>query len=135
MVTGVGDTEYVPIKTDEIRISRKNGKATGSSLCQTARMAAYFIAQYVVKDLDLYREYQKGAGPTIQAAGAELVVFDAAAETIEGNPPGPQTIVLKFEDTAAAKAWYGSEDYQAVVGKRLEATAGFAVISQSMNAG
>ena len=98
-------------------------------------MAAYCVAQYVVNDLALYREYQKGAGPTIQASGAELVVFDAAAETMEGNPPGPQTIVLKFKDTAAAKAWYESEDYQAIIGKRLEATAGFAVISQSMNAG
>lgn len=98
-------------------------------------MAAYLVAQYVVNDLELYSEYLKGAGATIQAAGAEVVVFDAAAETIEGSPPGPQTIVLKFEDTAAAKAWYGSEEYQAVVGKRLEATAGFAVISQSMNNG
>ena len=26
-------------------------------------MAAYFIAQYVVKNPDLYREYQAGAGP------------------------------------------------------------------------
>ena len=103
--------------------------------CQTGLMAAYFVAQYVVNDLELYREYRKGAGPSIQAAGAELVIFDAAAETVEGSPPGPQTVVLKFEDTAAAKAWYGSEEYQAVVGKRLEATAGFAVISQSMNAG
>ena len=73
-------------------------------------MAAYFVAQYVVNDLALYREYQKGAGPTIQASGAELVVFDAAAETMEGTPPGPQTIVLKFEDTAAAKAWYESDE-------------------------
>lgn len=61
-------------------------------------------------------------------------MFDAAAETMEGNPPGPQTIVLKFEDTAAVKAWYESENYQAIIGKRLEATEGFAVISQSMNA-
>ncbi|MEM8768210.1 MAG: DUF1330 domain-containing protein [Pseudomonadota bacterium] len=98
-------------------------------------MAAYFIAQYVVNDPDLYREYQGGAGPTIQAAGAELVVLDMAAETIEGTPPGPQTVILKFEDTAAAKAWYESEEYQAVVGKRLAATEGFAIISQSMNVG
>lgn len=98
-------------------------------------MAAYFIAQYVVKDPDLYREYQAGAGPTIQAAGAELVSFDVAAETVEGAPPGPQTVVIKFESTAAAKAWYNSPEYQAVVGKRLAATEGFAVISQSMNAG
>ena len=98
-------------------------------------MAAYFIAQYVVNDPDLYREYQAGAGPTIQASGAELVVFDVAAETVEGTPPGPQTVVIKFDSTEAAKAWYNSAEYQAVVGKRLQATEGFAVISQSMNVG
>ncbi len=98
-------------------------------------MAAYFIAQYVVNDPDLYREYQAGAGPTIQAAGAEIVAFDVAAETVEGTPPGPQTVILKFDSTDAARAWYESAEYQAVVGKRLQATAGFAVISQSMNVG
>ena len=98
-------------------------------------MAAYFIAQYVVNDPALYAEYQGGAGPTIQAHGAELVAFDVAAETIEGNAPGPQTVVLKFDSVEAAKAWYESDEYQAVVGKRLQATEGFAVISQSMNMG
>ena len=98
-------------------------------------MAAYFVAQYQVNDPDLYREYQGGASPTIQAHGAELVAFDAAAETAEGNPPGPQTVILKFESTEALKAWYNSPEYQAVVGKRLAATDGFAVISQSMNLG
>jgi uncharacterized protein (DUF1330 family) len=98
-------------------------------------MAAYFIAQYVVNNPALYGEYQKGAGPTIAAHGAELVSLDVAAETIEGTPPGPQTVILKFEDVAAVKAWYQSAEYQAVVGKRLEATNGFAVISESMNIG
>jgi len=98
-------------------------------------MAAYFIAQYVVNDPKLYREYQKDAGPSIQAAGGELVVFDVGAEIVEGNPPGPQTVILKFEDTAAARAWYDSSDYQAILGKRLDSTAGFALISQSMNTG
>jgi uncharacterized protein (DUF1330 family) len=98
-------------------------------------MAAYFIAQYVVKDPKLYREYQAGAAPTIQAAGGEVVAFDVAAETVEGTPPGPQTVILKFESREAAKAWYESPAYQAVVGKRLAATEGFAVISRSMNLG
>ena len=98
-------------------------------------MAAYFIAQYVVNDPKLYREYQGAAGPTIQAAGGELVSFDVAAETIEGKPPGPHTVIVRFESTEAAKAWYGSPEYQAVVGKRLAATKGFAVLSQSMNFG
>ena len=98
-------------------------------------MAAYFITQYVVNDPKLYREYQAAAGSTVQASGGEVVVFDVAAETLEGTPPGPQTVILKFESTEAAKAWYGSPAYQAVVGKRLAATDGFAVISQSMNVG
>ena len=96
-------------------------------------MAAYFIAQYVVKDPKLYREYQAAAGKTVQECGGEVLVFDVAAETIEGTPPGPQTVILKFESTEAAKTWYRSPAYQAVVGKRLAATSGFAVIAQSMN--
>jgi len=98
-------------------------------------MAAYFIAQYVVKDPTLYGEYAQGAGPTIAASGGEIVSFDVAAETVEGDPPGPQTVIVKFESAAAAKAWYRSEAYQKVVGKRLAATEGFAIISESMNLG
>ena len=98
-------------------------------------MAAYFIAQYVVKDPKLYREYQVAAASTIQECGGEVVAFDVAAEMIEGTPPGPHTVILKFASTEAVKAWYQSPKYQAVVGKRLAATHGFAVISQSMNLG
>jgi uncharacterized protein (DUF1330 family) len=98
-------------------------------------MAAYFIAQYVVNDPGLYRKYQVAAAPTIRAAGGEVVAFDAAAETIEGTPPGPHTVIVKFGSTEAAKAWYASPEYQAAVGKRLAATQGFAVIAQSMNVG
>ena len=98
-------------------------------------MAAYFIAQYQVNDAALYAEYGADAGPTVAQHGGEVLVFDVAAETMEGVSPGPQTVVIKFESTEAAKAWYESAEYQAVVGKRLSATEGFSVLSQSMNAG
>jgi uncharacterized protein (DUF1330 family) len=42
-------------------------------------------------------------------------------------------VIVKFESTEAAKAWYRSPGYQAALPKRLAATKGFAVISQSMN--
>ena len=98
-------------------------------------MAAFFIAHYVVNDPDGYKAYQEGAGPSIGKYGGELVVFDVASETAEGEAPGPQTVVLKFESTEALKKWYDSPEYQAVVGKRLASTKGFSVISQSMNFG
>ena len=96
-------------------------------------MAAYFIAQYVVNDPKLYREYQVAAGATIQVAGGEVVAFDVAAKTLEGTPPGPQTVIVKFASPEAAKAWYQSPAYQAAVPKRLASTTGFAIIAQSMN--
>ncbi len=98
-------------------------------------MAAYYIAQYVVNNPQLYAEYSAGAGPTLAQYGGELVAFDVAAATMEGTPPGPQTVIIKFEDTDAARTWYDSAEYQAVVNKRLAATEGFSVISQSMNVG
>jgi uncharacterized protein (DUF1330 family) len=97
-------------------------------------MAVYFIAQYVVNDPAKYGEYSQGAGPTLAQYGGELVAFDVAAETIEGTPPGPQTVIIKFESADKAKAWYNSKEYQAVVGKRLAATSGFAVLSEAMRA-
>lgn len=98
-------------------------------------MPAYFVAQYVVNDKDLYQQYAAGAAPTIAAHGGELIAIDAAAETIEGEPPGPQTVILKFDSVEDAKKWYASDDYQKVVGKRLQATDGFAIIAESMRLG
>ncbi len=98
-------------------------------------MAAYFIAQYVVNDAALYGEYAASAGPTVAAHGGEIVAFDVAAETIEGDPPGPQTVIIKFESTEQAKGWYDSSEYQGIVSKRLASSNGFAVLSQSMNTG
>jgi uncharacterized protein (DUF1330 family) len=42
---------------------------------------------------------------------------------------------VKFESSEAAKAWYDSPEYQAALPKRLAATEGFAILSQSMNLG
>lgn len=95
-------------------------------------MAVFFIAQYAVNDPAGYAQYQQGAGPTLAQYGGELVAFDVAAETMEGAAPGPQTVIIKFESAEKAKAWYNSKEYQAVVGKRLAATSGFAVLSEAM---
>jgi len=98
-------------------------------------MAAFFIAQYTVNDAAQYAEYSQGAGPTVAAHGGEVLAFDVMAETMEGTPPGPQTVVIKFENADAAKAWYNSDEYQAIVGKRLACTDGFSVLSESMRVG
>ena len=86
-------------------------------------MPAYLIAHYNVDDKALYGEYQKGAGPALKIGSeAKLLVLDPASNQVEGEPGGVQTVVIEFESMEKAKEIYESGDYQAVVGKRLNAT-------------
>ena len=94
-------------------------------------MTAYLVANYDVTDPDQYREYQKGAAP-IMAGGGKILVLDADSVKKEGDAAA-QTVVIEYPTKEAALAAYESEDYQAVVGIRLGATAnGRAVIVDGM---
>lgn len=86
-------------------------------------MSAYLIVNYDVDDADLYREYQKGSvGALRVGTECEVVVFDQESEQVEGEGAGHQTVVLKFESMERAQEIYNSEEYQAVIGKRHDAT-------------
>ena len=93
-------------------------------------MPAFLIVNYNVENPELYAEYSAGAGPAMKIGEqCELLVFDPASETMEGEHVGHQTIVLKFDSKEKAKEIYESGAYQAVIGKRLEATSShFAVL-------
>ena len=95
---------------------------------------AYLIVNYKVENPELYGEYQQGAGPALKIGQeCELLAFDPQSQVLEGDTAGHQTIVLKFESAEKAKELYNSGDYQAVVGKRLEATSShFAVLINGM---
>ncbi len=89
-------------------------------------MAGYFILHTKWHTLDDLREYQAGARKTLQEAGAESVVYDVNTEVVEGESAFPATVIIKFESLEAAKAWYNSPGYQAVLGLRLASSDGVA---------
>jgi uncharacterized protein (DUF1330 family) len=97
-------------------------------------MPAYLIVNYEVEDPKLYGEYAKGAGPAMKIGSeCQLLAFDPATERIEGDSSGRQTVILQFESKEKAKQLYESGEYQAVIGKRLEATSKhFAVLVQGV---
>ena len=92
-------------------------------------MPAYLVVNYKVENPELYGEYQGDAGPALKIGSeAKLVVLDGKSEGLEGSP-GHQTVILEFESKEKALKLYRSGDYQAVVGKRLDATSNhFAVV-------
>ncbi len=89
-------------------------------------MSAYLVANYRITNPDGYAAYPPAVAPTLEPFGGELVIADFDSEAIEGQP-SPVTIVVKFPSKEAAKAWYQSDEYQAVVNLRTDNTEGFVV--------
>ncbi len=76
-------------------------------------MAAYVIVDIEVHDPVEYEEYKKLAAPTVAACGGRYVVRGGAVEVLEGSWQPNRLVVLEFENTAQAKAWWVSQEYSA----------------------
>jgi uncharacterized protein (DUF1330 family) len=92
-------------------------------------MAGYFVANYTITNQAGYSEYIAAVGPILKAHEAERVVVDRDCELLEGAA-GQVTVVLRFATKAAARAWYESPEYQAIVHLRTDNTEGVAVIAE-----
>jgi uncharacterized protein (DUF1330 family) len=95
-------------------------------------MSALFIAISKITDRDQLNQYLAGAPASMAGRSVEVLAFTETAETIEGEAPGGRVVVLRFPDQAAAKEWYDSPEYQAVVQLRLAGTEGFSVLCDGM---
>ena len=87
-------------------------------------MAVYVIAQMKVNDVEMYREYGSKVLPTIAAFGGKILAANDSAEVREGTQPYPRTVLGEFPDMESARAWYDSDEYQAIVSLRKESTTG-----------
>ena len=83
-------------------------------------MAAYVVVLASPKDADKMQEYGAAARPTLASFGGE-VAADGECETLYGENPHGRIVVLQFPDASAAKNWYNSSDYQALMPLRKEA--------------
>ena len=82
---------------------------------------AYLIAHIDVKDYDAYlAEYGLPVFEQFVKAGAEVLTATAEAETLEGEPLGNWTVIVKFADADAASNWYQSAEYAPLKQLRIE---------------
>jgi uncharacterized protein (DUF1330 family) len=98
-------------------------------------MAAYLIVNYTIDDTKLYEDYRAGGARAALRIGTEsaMVVFDPNSTPLEGEP-GTQTVMIRFDTRAQALATYHSDEYQAILGKRLGATSRhFAVVVDALD--
>jgi uncharacterized protein (DUF1330 family) len=80
-------------------------------------MAAYVIAEVEVTNAEGYEAYRTQVPATLEQYGGTYVVRGGAIDSLEGESAG-RMVILQFEDVVAAKRWYNSPEYQAIVGTR-----------------
>ena len=95
-------------------------------------MSVYLVVNSTIDDPDLLDEYVQAAGATLGIVPLTLRALDTESTTIEGDPPGPRTVILEFESEGDFRTWYDSPEYQAIVGKRHASTTGFAVLVKGL---
>ena len=78
----------------------------------------YVIATVAIHDQGRFDGYVQKALPTILQSGGRPIVVHDAPEVIEGRWHGSRTVVIEFDSLEAARNWYRSPQYQAVVGER-----------------
>jgi uncharacterized protein (DUF1330 family) len=83
-------------------------------------MTAYVIAEVKVSDPQRYEAYKALSPQAITAAGGRFIVRGGATEVLEGTWNPGRIVVVEFDSTAAAKAFYDSALYL----KAREARAG-----------
>ena len=78
-------------------------------------MSAYVIAEFTVKDPDVYREkYASNAGTTATEYGAEALA-NSKWEILHGDAVLSSGAIMRFPDREAALRWYNSPEYQQLI--------------------
>ncbi len=87
-------------------------------------MPAYLISDATIHDQTLMDDYAKKARPTVVAHGGKVHAAGGAIDHREGPWKPKRLVVIEFPTMAAAKAWYDSPEYQAILPMRLKASSG-----------
>jgi uncharacterized protein (DUF1330 family) len=82
-------------------------------------MAAYFVAEIEVTNLEGYAAYAALAGDSVAQYGGKSIARGGNVELVEGGPEPKRIVITEFENTEAARRWYHSPEYQAILPIRL----------------
>lgn len=91
-------------------------------------MPAYIVGDITVTDPERYKDYAAHTQSTLEPFGGRFIVRGGAHETLEGGWAPGRLVVIEFPDSDAARGWYGSDAYRAILPIRQEASTGSLVL-------
>jgi uncharacterized protein (DUF1330 family) len=93
---------------------------------------AYLIADVDVTDAQRYADYTAQVPSTLEPYGGRFLARGGATEAIEGDWLPGRPVIIEFPSVDAAKRWYGSAEYQAILGIRHEASSARFVLTDGV---
>ncbi len=96
-------------------------------------MTAYVIAQIDIHDPETFKDYQALVPATIAQYGGEYLVRGGDQEALEGDARSSRTVVLRFPDMAAARAWHAAPEYAKPLALRQAAATGTLLLVDGMD--
>lgn len=84
-------------------------------------MAALVIVEVRPRAAEKLADYSAAAAPTVAAFGGSFIHRGKFAEALAGDATPHGLGIIRFATAEAAKAWFASPEYQAIVPLREEA--------------
>jgi uncharacterized protein (DUF1330 family) len=78
-------------------------------------MKGYVIANVSVEDAAAYEAYRSRTAAIIEQYGGLFLVRGGAVEVREGDPGIGRLVILEFSSVEAARTFYDSPEYQAIL--------------------
>jgi len=86
-------------------------------------MVAYAMVEITVTSDEGMGPYREKVADTVVAHGGKYLILGGATQVLEGNiGQHPAKVLLEFPSMEAAKGWYDSPEYQAILPARLESS-------------
>jgi uncharacterized protein (DUF1330 family) len=86
-------------------------------------MAAYVIADVArITDPQRYDQYKAGVPKSLSNAGAQYLARGGAIHVLEGNWKPNRLVLVRFDNTELARAWWASNEYAELKRLRQEST-------------
>jgi uncharacterized protein (DUF1330 family) len=95
-------------------------------------VAAYVFGAIRVTDAAAFGSYLGPAGASIARYGGKVIVATGDVELLDGGPQPERVVAIEFADAAAARRWYRSPEYQAVLPIRLKNSEGRVFLVEGM---
>ena len=92
----------------------------------------YAIFTEAIRDQPGYQRYVGKAVATIRNAGGRIIVVDDNVTVLEGQWHGTRTVVIEFDSKTAARDWYDSSEYRAIMGERHASAEANAALLQGL---